>query len=281
MKHTLALAFLLSFLTACTRIGPGHVGIQVNMAGSQRGVQDFDLTTGWVFYIPGKTSIYEYPTFVQTYVWTHDEKEGTADNEEITFTTKDALLVALDVNISYSLDAAKVPAFYVKFRNDDIKQFTHGFLRSVARDCFNEVGGHYGVEQIMGDNAEFLKAARDCTQAHVVAYGVNIEQFGIIGAPRPPAGVIQAINLKVQANQIALQKQNEVMQAKAEASKTVAQAEGDAKATLTRAEAQAQANKTLAASITPEFLEYTKLLQWDGKLPTVSGANAWVNVPAK
>src|SRR4051812_24394186 len=126
MRKLLPVLLLLS-LAACTRIDPGHVGIVVNMAGSQRGVADFTPTTGWVYYVPGKTQIFEYPTFVQSYAWTRDEKEGTAANEEITFTTRDALLVSLDVNISYSLDPAKVPAFYVKFRSDDIKQFTHGF----------------------------------------------------------------------------------------------------------------------------------------------------------
>lgn len=277
-KTLLLLAFIIGALSGCTRIGPGHVGIQVNMSGSQRGVSDIATTTGWVFYIPGKTAIYEYPTFVQSYVWTKDEKEGNDANEEITFTTKDALLVSLDVNVSYSLDAAKVPAFYVKFRSDDIRQFTHGFLRSVARDCFNETAGRYAVEQIMGDNSAFLKDARACTQQHVIAYGVNIEQFGIIGAPRPPAGVIQAINMKVQASQIALQKQNEVLQAEAEARKTVAEAEGFARSTTVKAEAQARANERLAASITPALIEYRKLEKWNGILPSVTGANAWVTV---
>jgi len=296
LKHSaLFLGLLLAavWLMGCTRIGPGHVGIQVNMAGSQRGVQDFELSTGWVYYMPGKTAIFEYPTYVQSYVWTHDEKEGSEKNEEITFTTKDALLVALDVNVSYSLVPEKIPAFYVKFRSDDIKQFTHGFLRSVARDCFNEVGGRYGVEQIMGDNSAFLKDARDCTQAHVAPYGVNLDQFGIIGAPRPPRGVIEAINAKVQATQIALQKQNEVLQAKADAEKavaqangaaqaTIAQANGDAQATLIRAKTQAEANSILSKSLTPELIEYRKLDKWDGVLPTVSGAaNAWVSLPAK
>jgi regulator of protease activity HflC (stomatin/prohibitin superfamily) len=234
------LCFVASILGGCTRIGPGHVGIEVNQAGSQRGVQDFTVTTGYVFYDPIATSVIEYPTFVQTAVWTHDPGEGHPANEEITFTTKDSMVVSIDVNLSYTLLAEKVPAFYVKFRSDDIETFTNGYLRNVARDCFNETAGSYVVEQIMGDNAPFLKASKECLQNDMNPIGVHIEQFGIIGAPRPPDNVREAINLKVQAAQIALQKQNEVASAEADARKIIAAADG-----------QAQANRKLTESITP------------------------------
>lgn len=76
-KIVVVLAVLSSALTSgCTRIGPGHVGIEVDMAGSQRGVQDFALKTGWVFYNPVGTSVMEYPTFVQTAKWTKNLNEG-------------------------------------------------------------------------------------------------------------------------------------------------------------------------------------------------------------
>lgn len=290
LRKLFSLLLLAGLVGGCTRIGPGHVGIAVNMAGSQRGVQDLTLKTGWVYYVPGKTAIFEYPTYVQTYVWTKNEKQGI--NEEFTFTTQNQMVVSLDVNVSYSLEPSKVPAFYVKFRSDDISQFTHGFLRAVARDCFNETGGHYSVEQVMGDNAAFIKEVRACVQGRVINYGINFDQFGIIGAPRPPESIITAINLKAQAQQIALQKQIEVTQAEADARKNVAEAngtagaviakaKGDAIATITNANAQAKANRILAASITREFLEYTKLLQWDGVLPQVTGGQAWVTMPTK
>lgn len=258
-------------LTACTTIGPGHVGIVVDKIGGSKGVQDVTMKTGFTFYNPATTSIYEYPTYVQSYVWTHDEKEGSDRNEEITVTTKDQMTVAMDVNVAYSLIADKVPAFYVKFRSDNISQFTHGFLRSVTRDCFNEHAGKYGVEQLMGDNAQFIKDARACTQQLVGQYGVNIEQLGIIGAPRPPAAVITAINAKVGATQLAMQKQNEIVQAEADAKKAMAEAEGQAQSTLTRAKAQAEANRILAQSLTAELIEYRKLDRWDGRLPLYTG----------
>jgi len=277
MKKIIIVALLLSSSACTTRIGPGHVGIEVDMSGSQRGVQDFTLKTGRVWYNPYTTQIIEYPTYMQTAVWTADPNEGRKNNEEITFTTKDSLVVSMDISLSYNLVEDKIPNFYVKFRNDDLDKFTHGFLRNVARDCFNEIAGKYAVEQIMGDNGEFLRDARDCTQKHVEPYGVSISQFGPVGAPRPPQSVVQSINLKVQAQQIALQKQNEVMQAKADADKAVAIAQG-----------QADANRKLGESLTPSMLEWRRMAleekaidRWNGYVPTVLGGgnNMLFNIP--
>jgi regulator of protease activity HflC (stomatin/prohibitin superfamily) len=264
-------------VAGCTRIGVGHVGIEVDLAGSQRGVQDFTIKTGWVAYNPLATSIVEYPTYVQTAVWTKNPNEGSEKNEEITFTTKDSMVVSADFNVSYQLDVAKVPAFYVKFRSDDLGAFTHGYFKNAARNCINAVAGNYAVEQIMGDNAPFLKGAESCLQKDVAEIGVLVQQFGITGAPRPPEAVINNINMKVQAAQIALQKDNEVRQAQAEAAKQVAYAEGDAKSSIARAEGQAKANELISASLTDKVLERTRLdLQWhwvdrwDGKVSSTT-----------
>jgi regulator of protease activity HflC (stomatin/prohibitin superfamily) len=276
-----AVVVLILMSQSCVRIGPGHVGVKVSLAGSSRGVEDTPATTGWVFFNPLLTRVYEYPTFVQTAKWTKDLNEGRPVNEEITFTNKDNLLIAADISVSYQLVADKVPQFYVKFLSDDLEGFTHGYLRNEARNCFNESAGKYSIEQIMGDNAPFLKEVRTCLQTGMDPIGVQIEQFGFIGAPRPPEAIVNAINLKAQAQQIALQKQTEIVQAQAEASKRVAQAEGDAKAQIARAEGEAQANRLLSQSITPTLIEWRKLEiqaktveKWNGIRPTVEGTGA-------
>jgi regulator of protease activity HflC (stomatin/prohibitin superfamily) len=228
--------------------------------------------------------VFQYPTYVQTYVWTKNPTEGDSDNpadESITFTTKDSMTVNADFNVAYHLEQDKVPQFYVKFRNDDIKQFTYGYLHNVARNCINDVSGKYEVEQIMGDNAGFLTSGRRCIQSDVEKFGVQLDSFGLVGAPRPPDTVIQSINMKVQAQQIALQKQNEVMQSQADAKKREAEAEGWANYHRTLADGEAQANRTLAASLSPEVIEWRRLSiteqavnKWNGQRPTVEGAGA-------
>lgn len=245
-------------LSGCTRIGPGHAGIEINAAGSDKGVSEQTARTGWFFYNPINTTIVEYQTAQRQEKWTHTENEGKAGNTEVTFTNAQSMVISADVAIAFSLDPARVPAFYVKFlatSEDDLDvKFTNGFLRNAVRNCLNDWAGKYDIKQIMGDNAEFLKKTQDCIQAAVEPWGVHIDQFGLIGAPRPPQVVVDSINLKSQAEQIATQKQIELTQVQAEAAKTVAQAEGNAKAQVTLATGEAEANRIRNQSITPNIL---------------------------
>jgi regulator of protease activity HflC (stomatin/prohibitin superfamily) len=275
-----SLAILLAaiFAAGCaTRIGPGNVGIKVDLAGSQRGVEDLPIRTGWVFYNPAGSKVVEYPTFVQTAKWTHDLNEGRPINEELSFNTLQGLTVYGDISLSYHLDPAKVPAFYVKFRSDDIDQFTHGFLRNVARDSMNRVAANYTVEEIMGEKKpEMEQRSREELQSEVKDIGVVIEQFGFIGSPRPPESVVAAINAAQQAKYIAQQKQNELLQSQADAAKQVAAAEGQAKSQIAIAQGEAESNRLRAASISPQIIEWQKLAvtdrwieRWNGSMPQV------------
>ena len=225
----------------------------------------------------------EYPTYVQTARWTHSSTEGdnpdspVGTNEEISFQDTNGLNVNADISLSYHLEPQKIPAFYVKFRNDDIISFTHNYLRNVARDSFGSVSGRYQVEDLMGaKKEEFRQAVQKDLQEHVKDIGVVIDQLGFIESLRPPQSVMNAINLKVQAQQIALQKQNEVASAEADARKRVADADGQAKATIALAQGQAEANKDMAASITDNLIKWRELdindrwiARWNGARPSV------------
>jgi hypothetical protein len=74
-----------SFLVGVTRIEAGYLGIEVNLAGSQRGASEIPVRTGWVFYSPLTTQVIEFPTYVQTVKWTRDAHEGHPINEEMGF----------------------------------------------------------------------------------------------------------------------------------------------------------------------------------------------------
>lgn len=270
MKKVLVIAALLA-ATGCTRIGPGHVGIVVNMAGSSKGVQDYPARTGWVYYTPWNESVFEYPTYMQTAVWSASTAEGKPMNKEVTFTNSDQMQISADISLAYMLAPEKVPAFYVMFRSDDIDKFTHGYLRNIAREKLDKVAGKYRIEQIMGDNANLIAEARAELQKELDPIGVQLKQFGFIGAPRPPVSVVQTINENNQAMQISRRKQNELAQVQADAEKEVSMAQGHARAVLAAAEAEAEANRKVAASITPELVRWRTNARWDGKLPQVTG----------
>lgn len=274
MKRLIMCLLIAAVSVGCTRIGPGHVGVKVSMAGDTKGVEATPAVTGWVFYNPFLSSVYEWPTFVQQVVLTQDPNEGSPNNEEITFTNADQMVIAADISFAYTLDGEKVPYFFQKFRTDDMKQFSHGYLRSLIRDKFNEIAGKYKIEAIMGDNATFIAEVKAAVQKDIIAYGVILEpQFGFIGAPRPPQAVIAMINAKVSAVQLAQQKQNELVQVEADMAKEREKTDTYARNTLTLAEAQATANRQLADSLSPALIELKRLEKWDGQLPYINGGS--------
>ena len=146
-----------NYIASLTRIGAGYVGVEVVLSGSQRGPSEIPIRTGWVFYSPLRSQIIEFPTYVQTVKWTHNLDEGRANNEEMSFNSKEGMEIYCDVSLSYAIEARRVPDFYVKYRLSDLEMFTHGILRDVVRNSLNEVASTYNVEQIYGEQkAEFL-----------------------------------------------------------------------------------------------------------------------------
>ncbi|HXY25039.1 MAG TPA: SPFH domain-containing protein [Candidatus Acidoferrum sp.] len=270
------------FLVRVTRIEAGHVGVEINLAGRQRGASEIPVRTGWVFYSPISTQIIQFPTYVQTVKWTRDVNEGHPINEEMNFNSKEGMEINVDVSMSYAIEPTKVPEFYVKYRVADMEMFTHGILRDVVRNSLNEVASTYVVEDIYGEKkAEFLRKVQAMIEQKMSPVGVSVQQFGFIGAPRVPAVIAAAITAKAQAIQQAERARNELATTQAEAAKKIAEAEGDAKSLVTRAQGEADANRIRQNSLTPQLLELRRIEnaramidKWNGQLPAVQNGQA-------
>jgi len=269
IKFSPVLAFILLvlfFLTCTKRIDPGYAGIEVDLYGGNKGVQSYILRTGMVFYNPLITNIVTYPVFVQTAIWTRSRDEGRAANEEITFNSKEGLVISGDVNLSYQLDEKLVPNFYVKFRQDNLDHFTHGIMRNLTRDAFNEEAVNYTVEELYGIKKEmFLTKVKERVNSNIGTYGIKIEQFGFVGALRIPENVINALNAKIEATQNAIRAENVLRQTEAEAQQQISRAKG-----------AAEANRLLTSSISQQLIEWRRLeinekalIKWNGAVPTV------------
>ncbi len=277
----LGLIVFFNYILSVTRIDAGHVGVEIVLSGSQRGANEIPIRTGWVFYSPLRSQIIQFPTYVQTVKWTHDLTEGNPNNEEMGFNSKEGLEISSDVSLSYSIDAARVPDFYVKYRVNDLSQFTHGILRDIVRNSLNQVASNYPVEQIYGEQkTQFLGQVQKLIQLQLDPVGVQLQQFGFIGAPRVPQVIASAITSKAQAIQDAERARNELAKTQAEAAKQIAAADGEAKSSVTRAQGEAEANRIRQTSITPQLLELRRLEnqkafidRWNGQLPTVQSGN--------
>jgi regulator of protease activity HflC (stomatin/prohibitin superfamily) len=255
-------------LSSCYRVvTPGHVGIVVKQSGSDRGVQDYPVRSGRVWYNPINEVVLTYPVFVQRAIWTSSTQEGLPVNDEISFQSAEGLRFTADVNASYQLTASHVPDFYVRFRSDDLSAFTHGFFRDGVRNAFRVSIG-YRAEDINGlRQTELIDRVLSQLRAAMQPYGVDVLQLGFATPPRPPESVKQAIESKIAATQLAERAENEKRQAIAEAAKTVETARG-----------QAQANELLTRSLSPQLMQWKQLEilegKWNGQFPQVVGSGA-------
>ena len=270
----IVLMILLSFVvTACSKVPAGYVGVKVHLLGTKKGVNQEELGVGR-YWIGWNEELYIFPTFTQNYVWTQDEKEGSENDESITFQTIEGMAVGADIGISYHIEGAQVGEIFQKYRKG-INEITDVFLRNMVRDAFVKEASIKPVEHVYGaGKSDLLAAVEDRVKDQVSSIGIVIERIYLIGKLRLPKQVLDSLNSKIEATQLAQKKENEIRTAKAEAQKAIAAAFGKAKSILAIAEANAKANRILAASITPELIKYKSIERWDGKLPTLMGGDS-------
>jgi regulator of protease activity HflC (stomatin/prohibitin superfamily) len=262
-----------------TRIDAGHVGIRVKLAGSDRGVQDMPVVTGWVLYNPLTEQIVIFPTSVQNVVWTASTTEGRPVDESITFSSSEGVNASADIGLSFHIEPGLAPRLYARFRLNELDKLADGYMRNTVREAFNDVASKLPVQDIYGAGKSRMLA--DVTQKCRDVFGkdgIVIDQLTINGTLRLPQNVVDAINRAMEATQNALQSRNRVAQVEAEATQAITQAhgqaeavrqkaQGDADGLLIRARAEAQANEIIRLSMSAAVLQYRALEHWDGKLP--------------
>lgn len=274
MKIRLAIiGAMLALTTACTYVPPGHVGVRVNLLGSDKGV-DHDVIPVGRYWKGWNQEFYLFPTFTQNYVWTKSMHEGRQGvDESISFQTQEGLEVNADVGISYHIDPNKVSAVFQKYRRG-VDEITDTFLRNMVRDSLVKESGSLAIESVYGNGkSELIAKVQDDVKNQVQDIGIIIEKVYWIGNLRLPETVTEAINAKIKATQMAQQRENEVAQAKAEADKQVATAKGEADSKLLVATAEAQAIKIKGDALAknPDLIRLMAVEKWDGNLPRITG----------
>ena len=272
--RNVALAVLmLGTVAACSTVPAGHVGVKVFLLGGDKGVDSAELGVGR-YWIGPNEDLYIFPTFMQNYVWTKDPTEGSPNDESISFQTADGMTANADVGISYSIDPSKVTQIFQTYRRG-VDEINDTFLRNMVRDALVKQASNKPIEYVYGaGKADLMASVQKDVNDQVGPLGIKIDKIYWIGEIRLPPTVIDSINAKNAATQMAQQRQNEVAQAKAEADKKIEDARGTAESILRVADAQAKANKLLAQSLTPEFVQYQAITKWDGILPKFTGSAA-------
>ena len=252
-----AIVLVFAVFGSCERIDAGHVGVKVDMYGSGKGVNDVTEVTGWVFYNPVSSKIYEFPTFIQ-----HKEYKG---ENSFVVNSKDGSEFSVSPIMNYSVQREKVPAIFAKYRRS-LPEIEEGFLKTAVYDAFRLATNKYTADGLIGNREVFEVEVRRLLENQLLKEGFVINQF--TSNLEYPDSFKNAINAKNNAVQKALMAENRVKQAEAEAKIKVATAEGDAESTLTRARAEAEANRLKQATLTPLLIQQQWIEAWKGNVPT-------------
>lgn len=263
---------MLSFLAACTKVPAGNVGVKFDLYGGDKGVTGEVVGPG-KYWLGWNEELYLFPTFSQNYVWTAGNDPSSPNDESISFQDQEGTIINADVGITYFVDGDKADTVFQKFRKG-VDEITDIYLRNAVRDAINSETSQMNAADIYGSGKEkLMERVTKRVQEQVGEVGIIVEKIYWINAMRLPPTITQAINAKIAATQQAQQRENELQTAKAQAEIEREKARGEADAQIIAANGTAQANQKIAASLTPQLVQYEQIKKWDGKLPQVTGEN--------
>jgi len=154
------------------------------------------------------------------------------------------------------------------------------------------VFANYSAEKLIAVRSELSTQVMEQLTREMSSYGITVISLSIEDIDFSDAftdaveakQVAEQTKLRVeteQAQQVSVEKataERRIITAKAEAEERAILAEADAEVARIEADAQAyvrqkeaEANALLAASLTPELIEYMKISQWNGTLPVITG----------
>ncbi|EJX06519.1 Band 7 protein [gut metagenome] len=240
---------LFGMMFAIDRIDSGQTGIIVNLAGSERGVDDAQVETGWVVYNRFTKQLFEYPAFAQI-----------VDYEPFDIQDKKGTIFKTDPTIEYYIERENAKVVFLRYRKTT-SELEKSVILTEVKNAYKDVAGLYETDSLINNRPAFEKEVEILLRERLSKRGFT---FSNIQSSVKPNEVLQAaIDAKNTAVQNALKVENEKKAAIAEAEKVVAAAKG-----------KADANRILQQSITPELIQLKAVEKWDGKLPLSTGGNS-------
>jgi hypothetical protein len=261
------ISFLMFLPASCERIDAGHVGIKVNNTASEKGISKTELVTGWQFYIPWMSQVYEWPTYVQ-----HKEYE------KIEVTMKGGTIFSAIPAINYSVIPDSVSSIFETFRRD-LPEIEDGFLKTCMLEAFRSTAGDFTPDSLLMNRQLFENTVRERFIGQIKPKGFLLAQ--LTSNLTPPPALVESITLKNRAVQNAQTEENKVKISIAQANQKIAVARGDSARMVIRAQSEAKAYELQQRSLTNEILKKMYLDKWNGKLPDVmtgSGSNMMYNI---
>lgn len=262
----IAVIIIFVILTSSLKIvEAGNRGVLLKFGAVDTSVS---LSEGLHFVLPFRDSIVPMEVRTQKIV------------ESTTSASKDLQNVATEVALNYRINPDTVPILYKNIGLD----YSNRVIVPTIQESVKQVTARYNAEELITKRDQVKAEIQEQIEARLTPYNIITDTISITDFQFSDQ-FVQAVEAKVQAEQRALQAQNELRRIQIEAQQTEARALGEQKANIASAEGQRQANilraqgeseavKIIDAQLrnSTEYLNWLQSQRWDGKLPLVTGS---------
>ena len=199
--------------------------------------------------------------------------------ESATSASKDLQDVSTQVALNYHINPDNAQIVYIQLGYD----YANRVIVPAIQESVKQVTARFNAEELITNRETVKNQIEEQVRARLAPYNIVVDALSITEFAFSQQ-FTTAVEAKVEAQQRALQAQNELRRIQIEAQQNEAQAIGEQKANIARAEGIKQANvlqaEGEAQAITlideqlrnnPTYLEWLKATKWDGVLPLVTG----------
>jgi regulator of protease activity HflC (stomatin/prohibitin superfamily) len=177
---------------------------------------------------------------------------GVPSTEQMYFAAGGSEFI-VDPTVSMKIIDGKSPSVFKKYRKE-LEDVIRGTLYNYVKDAFRIQLNKFTTDDIVSKRDSIEIAIERHLSVTLTKENFQLEQ--LTSGLKYPQTIVEAVNLKNKAIQQAMQVENEVKVAEAQAKKLIV-----------AAEAEKKANELRQQALTPAILEKMWIEKWDGKLP--------------
>ena len=265
----LAAVLLLVLIFSCVEIIPaGHTGV-VSVFGQ---VSSNVLQEGFHFKLP-----WQSVTKMDNRVVKLEVSTEAFSSDLQTVNTTLAVNYRLNTDMSYSV-----------YKNVGTK-YEDTLITPAVNEVLKAIIAKYTAEQsitnrsvisaalIQGLNNKLTNEGLTVTDVNIIDFDFSETYISAIEAKQVAEQTYQ--KAKTEQNQLTMEKEAEAERKIIDANAALEVAKIGAEAVEYAGQKEAAANQAVASTLTSQLIEYYKIQQWNGELPTVSGGNSIITIP--
>ena len=245
---------LIVIFNSFTVVNEGYIGVKYRFGK----IVNSDLTAGLNSHIPFIEEI--KPVDIREQVYEVSTDAYTSDTQTVD---------ALKLKLNYCYDGSQLPEIIRSIGVENVE--TKLLVPNVAKISKDEIG-KVKAEDLVQNRSVVQNAIYESLKETLASEGVVVTAFAIENLSFDDA-FEQSIQAKVIAAQDALKMKNKTAEKEEEAKQKVIAAQADADSQKIKADAEAYAIEKVQESLTnsPNYIDYMKIQNWDGKLPAAVG----------